>query len=184
MARQFIKRWLPDHGTIRNHHALQLFGTMLHEPNLWHLNRRSAAGAFAVGLFVAFVPIPFQMVLAAAIAIVARVNLPLSVALVFTTNPLTMPPLYFFCYKLGAWLLSEPPRHFHFQLSMHWLLSEMGGIWKPFLLGSFLVGTFSAVLGYSLVRLLWRLSVVDQLQRKRRMHAARREARRLENLKR
>ena len=41
----------------------------------------------AVGLFVALMPIPLQMAVAAAIAILVRSNLPISVSLVWLTNP-------------------------------------------------------------------------------------------------
>ena len=69
MAKKLIRRYLPDPHKIRDHKHLRLFGTLLHDPNLWHLNRRSVSGAFAVGLFMAFVPMPFQMIPAAALAI-------------------------------------------------------------------------------------------------------------------
>ena len=39
---------MPDHKLIREHKHLRIFGSMLHDPNLFHLNRRSVAGAFAV----------------------------------------------------------------------------------------------------------------------------------------
>ena len=43
--------------------------------------------AFFVGLFVAFMPIPGQTIAAAVLAVLLRCNLPLSVGLVFVTNP-------------------------------------------------------------------------------------------------
>lgn len=86
MPRKFIKRFMPDHDVIKRQKALRVFGNVLYNPNLWCLNRRSAAGAFAVGLFMAFVPLPSQMIMAAGLAIVLGVNLPLSIALVWITN--------------------------------------------------------------------------------------------------
>lgn len=65
MPRKFIKRFMPDHDVIKRQKALRVFGNVLYNPNLWCLNRRSAAGAFAVGLFMAFVPLPSQMIMAA-----------------------------------------------------------------------------------------------------------------------
>lgn len=159
---------MPDHRTIREHKYLRIFGSLLHDPNLFHLNRRSASGAFAVGLFMAFVPVPFQMVLAAAGAIVTRVNLPLAVALVWLTNPVTMPPMFYFCYRVGAWLLGTQRTPFHFELSYQWLATELAAIWQPFLLGCFVTGAVSAALGYATIRGLWRLNIVRHLQRKRR----------------
>lgn len=117
MPRKFIKRFMPDHDVIKRQKALRVFGNVLYNPNLWCLNRRSAAGAFAVGLFMAFVPLPSQMIMAAGLAIVLGVNLPLSIALVWITNPITMPVIFYFTYKLGAWLMGTPAQSFHFELT-------------------------------------------------------------------
>jgi len=35
------------------------------QPMVWHLNRRSVAGGVAVGLFVSWMPLPMQMLVAA-----------------------------------------------------------------------------------------------------------------------
>ena len=174
MPKHLIKRYMPDHDTIRNHKHLQIFGTLLHDPNLFHLNRRSVAGAFAVGLFNAFVPIPFQMVLAAAAAILFRVNLPISVALVWITNPFTMPPMFYFAYRVGVWSLGqEVSDEFTFQLSWEWLSQSLGAIWEPFLLGCFICASVASLAGYGLIRLAWRLHILQRLKEKRARIAAR-----------
>ncbi|MDT8375841.1 MAG: DUF2062 domain-containing protein [Mariprofundaceae bacterium] len=160
---------MPDHKNIREHRHLQCFGKLLHDPNLWHLNRHSVAKAFATGLFIAWVPIPFQMVLAAGCAILLHANLPLSVILVWLTNPVTMPPMFYAAYKLGALLLGEKLQHFDMELSFAWLQHEMGLIWEPFLLGCFVIGAVSALLGYCGIQLSWRWMVV-QKWRKRHAH--------------
>ncbi|MCK5718127.1 MAG: DUF2062 domain-containing protein [Thiomargarita sp.] len=157
--KKFFKHSLPQVTHIKAHPNLQFLGTLLHDPNLWHLSRRSLAGGMAIGLFVAFIPIPMQMLLAAALAIVTRVNLPLAVSLVWITNPITMPPIFYFSYKVGAFLLGIPELQGDFSLSQEWLLSSLGTIWYPLGLGSFVLGTFSASIGYVLVNSLWRLQV-------------------------
>ncbi|HHS84250.1 MAG TPA: DUF2062 domain-containing protein [Gammaproteobacteria bacterium] len=167
MPRKFLKRHMPDHRQIREHKHLQVFGGLLHDPNLWHLNRRSAAGAFAVGLFCAFVPIPLQMILAAGVAILFRVNLPISVALVWITNPLTMAPIYYFAYKLGAWVLHQPAQQFLAVPTFEQVLTGLNAVWIPFLLGCFILSSVSAAIGYFTIRGLWRLYVVRQWRRKK-----------------
>ena len=167
MPKHLIKRIMPDAETIRNHKHLRLFGTLLHDGNLWHLNRRSASGAFGVGLFMCFVPVPFQMVLAAGGAIIFRVNLPLSVALVWITNPVTMPPMFYFSYLVGTWLIGTPPGDFQFELSIEWLMQGLGAIWQPFLLGCFVCGSVASVSSYGLIRGLWRWHVIRQWQTRR-----------------
>ncbi|MCP4408240.1 MAG: DUF2062 domain-containing protein [Gammaproteobacteria bacterium] len=166
MPRRLIKRWFPDLHLVRTHRSLRLFGGLLHNPNLWHLNRRSVAGAFAVGLFTAFVPVPFQMVLAAALAIAFRVNLPISVVLVWISNPITMPPIFYSAYLLGQFVLGVIPREFNFELSMYWLTTELSNVWRPFLLGCFLLGAGSALVGYTSVRLYWRYLIVQKFERR------------------
>lgn len=155
MPKKLIKKYMPNAQSIKTHKHLQIFGSLLHSPFLWHFNRKSVSGAFAVGLFCAFVPIPFQMVLAAGLAIALQVNLPLSVALVWVSNPITMPPLFYAAYKFGALLLNETAHHFDFILSWQWLLTELELIWKPFLLGCFSFGVISAAISFVVVRFLW-----------------------------
>lgn len=162
MPRKFFKKYMPTPHDIKNNKTLHVFGDLLHEPNLWHLNRRSVANAFAVGLFFAWWPVPFQMLLAAAGAIIARANLPISVMLVWTTNPVTMPPMFYFAYVVGVWIVGAPERAFSFEPSLSWLTSELHAIWKPFLTGCFTVAVISAVLGYISIALIWRYSIVKR----------------------
>jgi uncharacterized protein len=181
MPRKFIKRLLPDFHFIRTHRNLRFFGLRLHDPNLWHLNRRSASGATAIGLFWAFIPMPFQMLPAAACAIWLRVNLPISVVLVWITNPFTMPPIFFFNYKLGTWILDHPLKKLNievsdvtFELSLRWVMNEMGAIWQPLMLGSVIIATLSALVGYWGMRLFWRSHVVREWERRKKSRMPRR----------
>lgn len=167
MPRKILKRLLPDHNRIRQHRHLKIFGNWLHNPNLWHLNRHSVAGAVSVGLLVAFVPVPFQMALAAALALITHVNLPIAVTLVWITNPVTIPALFYFAYKLGAWLLSVPTQSVHFEMTFDWLMTKLGAIWEPFLLGCVVLGVGSALLGNIVVRGFWRLHVINSWQNRR-----------------
>ncbi|WP_028862113.1 DUF2062 domain-containing protein [Psychromonas aquimarina] len=159
MPKKFIQRFSPKPETLKAHPHLKHFGEALHNPNLWHLNRRSAAGAVAIGLFCAWMPIPFQMILAAVLAMFFSVNLPLSVALVWISNPITMPPLFYAAYRLGAFLLGEPLVEFHFHLSFEWLGQMLETIAPALLLGCSILGLSSALLGYLLFRAFWRFSV-------------------------
>lgn len=175
MTRKLIKRWFPQMNLLKEHKSLQMFGHHLHSPNLWHLNRRSVAGAFAVGLFTAFIPVPFQMILAAAFAMICRVNLPISVLLVWVTNPITMGPLFYTAYKIGKWILGKRPGTFHFELTWTWLTTELTHVWQPFLLGCLLLGTLSAILGYASIRVYWRYHVIQMLEKRRRKRPASRK---------
>jgi hypothetical protein len=159
MPRKFFQRFLPPKEQLQNHRHLQVLGELLYDTNLWHLNRQSAALAAFVGIFCAFMPIPMQMLLAAAIAVVLHANLPMAVVLVWISNPLTMPPIFFGTYKLGALLLDIPPRNIGLDSTLHEILVDLSVIWQPLLLGSLICGLLFGGLGYITVKVLWRLVV-------------------------
>ncbi|MDT8452381.1 MAG: DUF2062 domain-containing protein [Gammaproteobacteria bacterium] len=176
MPRKFLKKYMPDPDELKNHKVLRLFGTLLHDPNLWHMNRRSIATAFMVGLFFAWWPVPFQMVLAAAGAILLRANLPMSVALVWITNPVTMTPMFYFAYVVGTWIIDVPEMPFHMELSVDWVMGELSNIWKPFLTGCLILAVTSSVTGYYSINYIWRRYVrkqrkSDQIKRRNKKPA-------------
>lgn len=113
------------------------------------------AGAVAVGLFFAWVPMPIQMLMAAAAAIMFRTNMALSVGLVWISNPFTIPPMFYFAYLVGTWVIGEPPQDFAFQLSFEWLANELAISWKPFLIGCLILATGSSMIGYFAVSQFW-----------------------------
>jgi uncharacterized protein (DUF2062 family) len=165
-VKQWLKRITPAKHQLSDHKHLKIFGDLLHDPNLWHLNRRSVSGAFAVGMFAMYLP-PFgQMIVAAAIAIFMRVNLPISVALVWVTNPVTIPPMYYFSYLVGSWILNRPIGAFEVDLWIKW--QNWLEIIAPLTVGGLVCGAVCSVTGYLLVQGLWRWNLVQQI-RKRKM---------------
>lgn len=173
MAKKIFKRLVPDMHKVRDHKHLKVFGSILHNPNLWHLNRRSVSGAVAVGLFMAFVPMPFQMIPAAALAILWNFNLPIAVALVWITNPITMAPIFYAVYKLGSFLLGRPAHELSFEPNWEWLSAQLHWIWQPFILGSFTIAALSALVGYLLVQSFWRLHVIGSWNRRKKLRKLR-----------
>jgi len=167
MPRKFIKKFLPHPDKIKNNRFLRIFGPVIHEPQLWHLTRHSVSKAFLLGLFFAFWPVPFQMVLAAGGAILIRGNLPLSVALVWITNPITMPFLFGLAYVVGIYALGSDPSEFKFELSWQWLENNLENLWQPFLLGCAICAVVSAVVGYFAMGLFWRLHIRREWTRRK-----------------
>ena len=141
MARKLFQRFAPSQQQLRELPGLNLLGDWIYEPNLWHINRSSTAMAFAIGLFCAMVPAPGQIFVAAYAAVRLRANLPLSITLIFVTNPLTMPVIYYAAYELGAFLLDTPVKAIEFEITWGWLTRRLGDIWQPFLLGCFVMGS-------------------------------------------
>lgn len=167
MLRKWLKRWTPDAGTLRSTPGLHFLGDWLDNPNLFHLNRRSVSLAFLVGLFFCYIPAPGQALMAAAGALMIRANLPISVALVWVSNPFTMPFFALSAYSAGAWMMGLPMVSVPEELSFAWFKT----LWQPFLLGSVALGVVAGTLGYLLIQLFWRWNLLLRLRlrRKRRL---------------
>lgn len=166
MAKHLIKRWYPNPDRIREHASIRLFGSLLNAPELWHLNRRSVAAAFFIGPFMTFVPLPTQMLMASLAAIIWRANLPLSVGLVWISNPVTMPAMFYFAYKVGALLLGTEISDIQFELSWEWIQAELVQRWQPFLLGCLVCGLVSGLAANAAIRTLWRYYTIKRWRRR------------------
>jgi len=167
MARKLISKYLPHPHLITENRLIKLLGPRLHDPSLWHINRKSFSGAIAVGVFCSFMPIPLQMLLAAIIAIVFRFNILVAVPTVWISNPLTFAPIFYFCYRIGAAILDTPTENFSFELSLDWLTTGLLDIWQPFLLGCLVVGTVSAIFSYMLMQFLWRYHLLTRIKNRK-----------------
>jgi uncharacterized protein len=165
MARNFLKRLLPTSASIKSNPALHFLGDLLHDPNLFHFNRHSVSVAFFWGLFVATLPMPGQMPVAAAAALYFRCNLPIACSLVWVTNPFTMPVFFYVTYTVGRIILHFDPIVFVSppEFTWAWITTELIDIWYPLLVplvtGSIIVGLFLGTLGYFGMQLFWRWSV-------------------------
>ncbi len=176
MPKKFLRKHLPKPKDLSEHRALRPVRKWLKEPEIWHLHRRSVAGAAFIGMFCAWLPVPFQMLIAAVLAVASRCNLPMSVVLVWITNPLTMPPMFYFAYRLGAWLLNVDVEVTNIDLSWEWLKTNIGGIGYPLIVGSLVCGWVSALTAMVFVRIAWRMHVIRRWRARRQRRLERQSA--------
>ncbi len=167
MPKEFFKKYSPNPKQLKKNKALGILGDHLYRPSLWHLNRHSVAKAFAIGLFCTWIPFPFQTILAAILAIYFCAHIPLSIALVFITNPITIPPMFYFAYWLGNKLLLQEGGSFNFELSWEWFTTGMLQVWQPLLFGSLILGIISSILGYITIHLIWRYNIKKRWQERK-----------------
>jgi len=166
--RNLFKRYLPHKDHIQKHGNMHLLSDYLHDPNIWHIHRRSSAGGAAIGMFCAFIPFPIQTITSAALAILFRMNLPIAVVFSLFTNPITISPMFFFAYQLGSKILGLEEQYVEFSFSWDWFSDALVHIWEPLLLGSFILGTISSILTYIIIRLIWRMTAVMKWEKRRK----------------
>lgn len=171
--RRSLKRFLPNPDVVRNNRWFAPFANTLLHPRLWHLNRRSAAGAVAAGLFCGLIPGPLQMLGAAICAVIFRVNLPLALLCTLYTNPFTIVPLYLAAFEIGQAVLggsatfAAPPAMNGDLLGWipaltRWII----GLGKPLALGLVMLASLLAALGYLIMRIGWRYWLMRAIRRR------------------
>lgn len=133
---------------LLQHPLVKKLGSGALHPHIWRAHRRSVPKATFIGLWLACCPLPVQMVAAIWWCVRVQAHLPTALALVWVNNPLTIAPLFYVCYRVGQWVLQQPPQPLQFVASWDWFVSQLQGAVPALLLGSVVVGTVVAGLGY------------------------------------
>jgi uncharacterized protein (DUF2062 family) len=178
--RKQLKKWMPDHESVKSQRGLAPFAHLLTHHNLWHLHRRSVAGGVAVGLFCGLIPGPLQMLGAVLLVLLLRVNLPVALFTTLYTNPFTILPLYALAYEIGSRLSGVQHAKLLMLPELHWngwwseLWQWFATLGKPILIGLPLLALSLALVGYVVVRLLWRVMVILRWRARAKHHQPRR----------
>ena len=92
------------------------------------------------------------------IALLTGVNLGVAALAAWLNSPLTLVPVFYFEYRLGALLLGLPPQHWPEAVSWEWLEAQLALLWKPLFLGALIAATATTAVVYFGVDALWRWS--------------------------
>jgi len=167
MPRRFFRKFALKRHHVSEQWFMTPFRHLLQDQRLWGIRRRTVVPAFAIGLFIAFMPTPGHTLTGALLALGFRVNIPVAALATWVSNPVTMGPMYYFAYRFGRSLLDAPLREFQFEMSWDWVTHTFVTIWQPMLLGCVILGAVAALVGYVVLDLLWRSSIVNYKTRKR-----------------
>jgi len=163
--KKFFKDNLPKPEDLKKYKALGVLGDSIFEKNLWIINKNTLSKALAIGLFWGWMPMFFQMIPAAFCAIYFRANLPLSLAGVWISNPITMPAMMYLGYEFGNLVLGVDPLFDKFEASLAWIGSVFSLIWEPLLVGTMIIGIASAIVGFFGVHLFWKIIALRKLKK-------------------
>ena len=171
MPRKTIHRFLPNINKLLDRPPLQWIKSLAKDPNLFHLNRHSVSLGVAVGIFCAFLPLPGQTLIAVLLCYLVGANLPLGIILIWISNPVTIPPIFFLTYQVGCLLLNTETAQFSAQMDWQWFKSLANDVLKPLLVGSLFCGSIMAIFSYVSVFYLWRWKVVKNWRLRRKIRS-------------
>ena len=139
------------------------------------ISRRSVTRGVGIGLFWGFIPMPMQMLAVILTTPFIRFNVPIAIAMVWLSNPFTMPPMYYMEYLTGNLLLGRENLH-NVEMSVEWFKEHLGDIFVPLYVGTAFYSIVVSYLIYLLVNWLWIRSVKKEKHRKEAERRARKEA--------
>lgn len=156
-----VFKWLGKRGLQRR----KLRGTLIHKVvgerlfarDLWAFTRKGVVRGWIIGCLAGGSPfLGLQMLVALPTALWLRANVFMVLALIFVTNPITLPPYFAFCYSIGLFITGDRLRHPpEVMAEMTGWEILMSGAWA-IIVGSLLVSVLAAVIGAVLLQLFFK----------------------------
>ena len=122
------------------------------------VNRRMITRGVAVGLFWGFIPMPMQMLAVMATTPFLRFNVPIAISMVWLSNPITMPPMYYMEYLTGNFILGREGIK-DIELTMGWFADNFDDILVPLYVGTAFYSIVVTAIVYVVLNRLWVNSV-------------------------
>lgn len=161
MIRKFFRRQASSKGKL---------DTLLEKYNLprayFNINRKMITRGVWMGLFWGFIPMPMQMAAVIAMTPFIRFNIPIAIAMVWLSNPLTMPAMYYMEYLTGNFILGRDGIA-NIELTLAWFSNHMGDIFVPLYVGTAFYSIVVSSFIYLLLNWLWIRSVKEEKYEKR-----------------
>jgi uncharacterized protein (DUF2062 family) len=156
MIRKFFRKKASGKGKL---------DTFLEKYNLprayFNINRKMITRGVFIGLFWGFIPMPMQMLAVVATTPFIRFNVPIAIAMVWLSNPFTMPPMYYMEYLTGNLILGKEGID-NIELTLTWFSNNMGDIFLPLYVGTAFYSIVVSGFIYFLLNWLWIRSVKEE----------------------
>ena len=158
--KSILKKYSPKRENIN----LGWLNKHLTDPELWKWNKKTIAKAFAIGLFCAFLPIPGHTILVAILSMMLSANILLSILVVWVNNPITMLPIYYFTYKIGASIIGieiDP----EFEFSFGYMMDNLGSATLAMWIGGLITSIVASTLGYFSIISIYKYKALKRIKR-------------------
>jgi len=122
------------------------------------VNRKSISRGVFIGLLFGFIPMPLQMLAVLAVTPFLKFNVPIAISMVWLSNPITMPFMYYMEYQTGNFLLGREGLE-NIELTLDWFSQNWDNILLPLYVGTLPYSLILSAIIYYIINKLWILSV-------------------------
>ncbi len=131
------------------------------------INRKAVTRALLVGIFIAFIPMPMQMLAVLAVVPFFKFNIPIAISMVWLSNPVTMPFMYYAEYLTGNFLLMADGIE-TVEMSMAWFQDNLDDIFIPLYVGAMFYSVVVSFSVFFIANRCWMSSVKREQDEKKR----------------
>jgi len=131
------------------------------------VNRKAISRGVFIGLFWGFVPMPMQMLAVLAITPFLKFNVPIAITMVWLSNPITMPFMYYMEYQTGNFLLGNEGLD-NIELTLDWFSNNWDRIVAPLYVGTIPYSLGVSGIIYFIINKLWIDSVKKETSRRKK----------------
>ena len=161
MIRKFFRKKASSKG------KLDIFLEKYNLPRaFFNINRKMITRGVFIGLFWGFIPMPMQMLALIACTPFLRFNVPIGIVMIWLSNPITMPPMYYMEYLTGNFLLGREGI-VGLELTLEWFTNNMSNIFVPLYVGAAFYSIVVSGLIYLFLNFLWIRSVKNEKSKKK-----------------
>ena len=131
------------------------------------INRKAISRGVLIGLFWGFIPMPMQMLAVLAVTPFIKFNVPIAISMVWLSNPITMPFMYYMEYQTGNFLLGNESLD-NIELTLDWFSNNWDKILMPLYVGTlpYAIGVSSII--YFIINKLWMDSVKKETSKRKK----------------
>jgi len=122
------------------------------------INRKSISKGIFIGLFWGFIPMPMQMLAVLSSTPFTRFNVPIAISMVWLSNPITMPFMYYMEYLTGNFILGYDGID-DIKLTLEWFSQNWDAIVVPLYVGTAFYSVIVSFLIYILINRFWVYSI-------------------------
>jgi len=125
------------------------------------INRKSISRGVFIGLLIGFIPMPMQMLAVVACIPFFKFNVPIAISMVWLSNPVTMPFMYYMEYQTGNFILGKEGLE-NIELTLDWFSNNWDSIMLPLYIGTIPYSLIVSTLVYYIINILWIKSVREE----------------------
>jgi len=131
------------------------FGDKLDLDYLYCTDNKNISRTLLFSIFVAFIPIPMQMLIIAFLSIKFRFNIILGVSLAWITNPISMPFIYYLEYKIGSIIFANG--NVEFQFDTTWIYQNIDNIFLQLYTGALFLSFIFSFSAYFISKIFFKI---------------------------